>query len=55
MHLNALYLEPGIKPDDDLVAAIATAMRDFLAWHGANTLKVEKSDPPKFGKKLMGA
>ena len=55
MHLNALYLEPGIKPDDDLVAAIAAAMRDFLAWHGAKSFKVKKSDPPKFGKKLMGA
>jgi uncharacterized protein YcaQ len=53
--LNALYLEPGIKPDEELVAAVAGAMRDFLAWHGAKSLKIVKSDPPAFGKKLMRA
>jgi uncharacterized protein YcaQ len=53
MHLNALYLEPGIKPDDELVAAVAAAMRDFLSWHGAKSLKIERSDPSAFGKKLM--
>ena len=53
LHLNALYLEPGIKPDDELVTA--AAMRDFLSWHGAKSLKIEKSDPAAFGKKLMKA
>jgi uncharacterized protein YcaQ len=55
MHLNALYLEPGIEPDDELVAGAAAAMGDFLAWHGAKGLKIEKSDPPAFGEKLMRA
>ena len=55
LHLNALYLEPGIKPDEELVAGVATAMRDFLSWHGANSLKIEKSDPVAFGKKLKRA
>ena len=55
LHLNALYLEPGIKPDDELVADVATTMRDFLTWHGAQSLTIEKSDPPAFGKKLMSA
>lgn len=53
LHLNALYLEPGITPDDDLVAGVATAMRDFLAWHSATGLKIEKSDPAEFGEKLL--
>ena len=55
LYLNALYLEPGIKPDDELLAGVAAAMRDFLSWHGAKSLKIEKSNPPAFGKKLMRA
>jgi uncharacterized protein YcaQ len=47
--LNALYLEPGIAPDDALVAAVASALRDFMAWHGAKSLRIAKSDPPAFG------
>src|SRR5262249_45579745 len=55
MHLHALSLEPGSEPDDELVAGVATAMRDFLSWHGAQRLKIEQSDPSAFGKKLMRA
>jgi uncharacterized protein YcaQ len=55
LYLNALYLEPGIEPDDDLVAGVAAAMRDFLSWHGAKALKIEKSDPAAFGEKLQSA
>jgi uncharacterized protein YcaQ len=53
LHLNALYLEPGIEPDDELVAEVATAMRSFLSWHGAENFEIEKSDPAAFGGKLM--
>jgi uncharacterized protein len=53
LHLNALYLEPGIQPDDELVAAVAATMRDFIAWHEAQGLKIERSDPAGFGGKLM--
>jgi len=52
LHLKALYLEPDIAPDDELVAGVATAMRDFLSWHEAKDLKIEQSDPPEFGEKL---
>jgi uncharacterized protein YcaQ len=55
LHLKALYLEPCIKPDDELVAAVATAVRDFLSWHGVKSLKIETSDPAAFGEKLRGA
>jgi uncharacterized protein YcaQ len=55
LSLNALYLEQGVEPDDELVAGVATAMRDFLAWHGAQHLKIEKSDPAAFGEKLKSA
>jgi hypothetical protein len=55
LYLNALYLEPGIKPEEELVAGVAAAMRDFLAWHGAQSLVIEKSDPSAFGEKVMSA
>ena len=52
LHLNALYLEPGVKPDDELVTDVAAALRDFMAWHGATDVQIEKSNPASFGKKL---
>ncbi|MCB0034243.1 MAG: winged helix DNA-binding domain-containing protein, partial [Anaerolineales bacterium] len=55
MTLLALYLEPEIELDDQLVAKVAAAMRDFLSWHGAKSLQIEKSDPPEFGQKLLSA
>jgi hypothetical protein len=30
-------------------------MGDFLRWHGAKELRIEKSDPPEFGEKLKWA
>jgi uncharacterized protein len=55
LHLNALYLEPGIEPDAELVTAVAAAMRNFLSWQGAQDLEIEKSDPVAFGEKLQRA
>lgn len=55
MHLNALYLEPGVEPDDELVADVAAAMRDFIDWHGARDLRIAKSEPAVFGEKLAQA
>lgn len=55
LHLNALYLEPGAEPDERLVPAVASSMRDFLAWHGARDVQIEKSEPAAFGEKLAQA
>jgi uncharacterized protein YcaQ len=55
MHLNALYLEPGVEPDDELLFNIVPVMRDFLVWHDAKSLEIEKSDPTSFGEKLIKA
>jgi uncharacterized protein YcaQ len=55
LRLNALYLEPGVEPDEELVAGVAGAMRDFLAWHGASSLTIEKSEPAAFGEKLLNS
>ena len=55
LRLKALYLEPGIAVEDDLVQDVATAMRDFLAFHEAHDLVIERSDPPEFATKLLSA
>jgi uncharacterized protein len=53
LRLKALYLEPGIGPGEELVAGVAVAMRDFLRFHNAKELVVEKSEPAEFGEKLI--
>ncbi len=55
LRLKALYLEPGIEPDEELVAGVAAAMRDFLAFHDATELVIEASQPAIFGEKLLAA
>ena len=54
LRLKALYLEPGIEPDEKLVTDVATAMREFMAFHNADELVIEQSRPKEFGKKLLG-
>ncbi len=53
--LRALYLEPGVKLSERLVSDIANAMRDFMKFHNASELVIERSEPASFGKKLMAA
>ncbi|NJD59098.1 MAG: winged helix-turn-helix domain-containing protein [Anaerolineae bacterium] len=53
LRLKALYLEPGVAPDEELVAGVATAMRDFLSFHKAKELVIERSEPCEFGEKLL--
>jgi uncharacterized protein YcaQ len=54
LRIKALYLEQGIKPDDELLSGIATALRDFLAFHNAKDILIERSQPARLGKKLVG-
>jgi uncharacterized protein len=55
LRLKALYLEPGVEPDEDLIAGVARSMHDFLAFHHASDLVVERSQPASFGQKLLAA
>jgi uncharacterized protein YcaQ len=55
LRLKTLYLEPDVKPDEELVAGVADSMRDFLAFHDAKDLIIERSQPVEFGKKLLAA
>jgi hypothetical protein len=40
---------------EELVSDIARAMRDFMAFHQARELVIERSEPAAFGKKLLVA
>ena len=53
LRIKAIYLEPGVVPDEELVSGVAIAMRDFMAFHKAKELVVEKSEPEEFGEKLL--
>jgi uncharacterized protein YcaQ len=53
LRLKALYLEQGAEPDDELVSDLATALRDFMKFHQAKELMIEKSQPGEFGEKLL--
>lgn len=53
LHVKAIYLEQGIEPNEELVNGVASAMRDFMAFHQAKELVIEKSQPVEFGEKLM--
>jgi uncharacterized protein YcaQ len=55
LRIKALYLEPGVKPSEELVKGVAAAMRDFMKFHEAKELVIERSEPAVFGKKLLKA
>jgi uncharacterized protein YcaQ len=55
LHIKALYLEPGIEPDEEHVKSVASAMRDFLRFHMAGDLSIERSQPGEFGIKILAA
>jgi uncharacterized protein YcaQ len=55
LRIKAIYLEQGVAPDEELVSGVATAMRDFMAFHHATQLVIEKSQPVEFGEKLLQA
>jgi uncharacterized protein len=51
--LRALYLEPHIRPTEELLHDMAGAMKDFMSFHKAKDLVIEASQPDEFGKKLL--
>lgn len=55
LRIKALYLEPGTGSDEHLVAEVANAMRNFMQFHRAKELLIEKSEPGWFGEKLSRA
>ncbi len=53
LRLKALYLEPGIEPDDELIHDIADALADFMRFHQADSLVIERSQPAELSARLL--
>ena len=53
--VKALYLEPGVRVTQALVADVARAIRECAAWHGTPTVVVRRTDPPELAAKLSAA
>ena len=53
LRLKALYLEAGVQPDDALVSDVAAALLDFMRFHRAENLVIERSQPAEFGQRLL--
>ncbi len=51
--VRAIYLEPGEPLTDELVSAIATALREFMAFHGSESLRLKRSEPQALGPALQ--
>jgi uncharacterized protein YcaQ len=52
--VRAIYLEPGEPPSEELVSALVGALREFMAFHGSETLIIERSQPAGLGEQLAG-
>lgn len=51
--VRALFLEPGVPVDGELVEGIAGALRDLARFLGAQTITVERSEPAKLADRLQ--
>ena len=53
LHLEALYLEPGVKLNGSVIQDVSRSMLDFMHFHDADELVVERSEPAEFGEQLI--
>jgi len=54
LHIEALYLEPGVKPSQRLARSVASTLRDFMHFHQAQDLVIERASPQSFAKCVLG-
>jgi uncharacterized protein YcaQ len=52
--VKALHLEPGVVPDDHLIAEVKAAIQACAAWHQTPTVVVRQSNPPEVARLLAG-
>jgi uncharacterized protein YcaQ len=53
LRIKVIYLETGIKPDEELVQDLSITLHDFMAFHGARELIIERSEPKDLSIKLL--
>ncbi|MDT4953138.1 MAG: uncharacterized protein QOJ02_1276 [Acidobacteriota bacterium] len=45
--VKSLHLEPGVIINDELIEGVASALREFAAWHKTPEVVIRRSDPAK--------
>lgn len=50
--VKALYLEPGIQPDDEFLENLGSAIQNCADWHGTPQVIMQRSDPPELAQRL---
>jgi uncharacterized protein YcaQ len=53
--VKALYLEPGVRLGERMVAEVAAAIRGCARWHGTPRVEIRRSDPPGAAPRLQAA
>jgi uncharacterized protein YcaQ len=53
--VKTLYLEPGVRVTQGLVADLARAIRECAAWHGTPSVVIRRTDPPHLAARLTAA
>jgi uncharacterized protein YcaQ len=53
LRLKALYLKDHLNPDEALIERLAGAMRDFMKFHLATDLVVDRDLPRGLGSRLV--
>jgi uncharacterized protein YcaQ len=53
--VRALHLEPDTPITEELVSALAGTLRACALWHGTPQVRVRRSDPPEFARRVQAA
>jgi len=48
-----LYLEPGVQPSDELIGDVTVSLSDFMAFHHAKNLVIQRSQPVTLKRRLL--
>ena len=55
LRVEALFLEPGVRPSQRLARSVAKALRDFMRFHEATNVIIERGQPLEFAASLERA
>jgi uncharacterized protein YcaQ len=53
--VKSLYIEPGVRADDELIVSIAAAIQECADWHKTPTVRVSRSEPKGIAGRLLKA
>lgn len=53
--VRSLYLEPGVRPDPELLRDLASAVRECASWHATPEVVIRRTEPAGVAAKLKKA